>query len=82
MGELVDAAQTIESAPRNGTTILVFFRGKGWRTVTWEDPWGENPDSAIWCVTDDKRGPYPLRGYLDGDDTHWMTLPEPPQVQP
>jgi hypothetical protein len=70
--------EPIETAPRNGTMILVFFRRKGWRAVTWEDPWGEDPARAIWCVNDDKHGPYPLRGYMAGDDTHWMPMPIPP----
>jgi len=71
--------QPIETAPRDGREILVFFRNKGVRQVSWQDPWGENPDHALWCVDDDKHGPYPLRGYSAGADTHWQPLPEPPQ---
>lgn len=31
---------------------------------------------GYWLVTDNKHGPYPLRG---GHPTHWMPLPEPPK---
>lgn len=70
--------QPIETAPRDGTTVVVYFKGHGPMTVAWEDPWGDGPEAATWCVTDHKHGPYPVRGYRTGDDTHWMPLPEPP----
>lgn len=73
------AWQPIETAPRDGTPILVSFKNKGVFRVTWEDPWGDDPDMAIWCVDDEKHGPYPLRGYVDGDDMGWMPLPTPPE---
>lgn len=66
----------IDTAPKDGTPILVFFDrpGLGWMRVTWDDPHGDG-DYAIWCVDDNKHGPYPLRGYSEGDDLAWMPLP-------
>lgn len=72
------AWQPIETAPKDGTTVVVYFKGHGPMTVAWEDPWGDGPEAATWCVTDHKHGPYPVRGYRTGDDTHWRPLPEPP----
>lgn len=75
--EKVDARwQLIETAPKDGTEILVLFKRIGVKSVAWttrdNDPKSEY---AIWCVDDNKYDPYPLRGYIDGDDTHWMPLP-------
>lgn len=75
-----DAWQPIETAPRDGTTVVVYFKGHGAMTVTWEDPYGDDPEAAVWCVTDHKHGPYPVRGYHTGDDTHWHPLPAPPAI--
>lgn len=65
--------QPIETAPKDGTLILVSFGAKGVRAVSWEDD--------LWCVDDDKHGPYPLRGYSYSTftaPTHWMPLPAKP----
>jgi hypothetical protein len=67
--------QPIKTAPKNGTQILVFFKGWGVKQVFWDDPHG---GGGIWCVDDNKHGPYPLRGYRDGEDTYWMPTPPPP----
>mgnify|MGYP003501912451 FL=1 len=78
--------QPIETAPKDGTDILVYFapitgRLSGWWKVSWENLYGDRtPADGSWCVDDNKHGPYPLRGYCAGDDTHWMPLPEPPAV--
>lgn len=71
--------QPIETAPRDGTEILIAFEGIGVRQVSWQDPYGDNNDYAIWCVSDNKNGPYPLRGYSEGDELGWMPLPPPPK---
>ncbi len=77
-----DAWQTIESAPKDGTPILVFFNTSwlGVVQVRWDSPHEHDvtPENGIWCVDDNKHGPYPVRGYSDGDDTHWRPLPTPP----
>lgn len=69
------AWQPIETAPKDGTTVIVFVPpGKyhSGRTVTVR--WTER-DIGYWHVDDGKRGPFPLRG---GEPTHWMPLPEAP----
>jgi len=71
--------QPIETAPKDGTTILVWFRQHGAMTVCWGDrDYNHTSEYAIWLVDDHKHGPYPVRGYSRGDDTHWMPLPPPP----
>ena len=77
--------QPIETAPKDGTPILVFFNKPSlqvqqvfWGRAAWDDR-PATPEDGIWCVDDNKHGPYALRGYSDGDDTHWMPLPAPPQ---
>jgi hypothetical protein len=70
--------QPIETAPMDGTRILVFFKrsGIGVREVAWMEP--ANADWESWCVDDLKHGPFPLRRWCDGDATHWMPLPSAP----
>lgn len=70
----------IETAPRDGTRVLVSFGARGVHAVAWEEP--AHSGFEIWCVDDGKHGPYALRGYLDAGPTaptHWMPLPPPPQ---
>lgn len=72
--------QPIETAPKDGTTILVWFKQHGAMTVCWGDrDYNHTSEYAVWLVDDHKHGPYPVRGYSRGDDTHWMPLPAPPQ---
>ena len=72
--------QPIETAPKDGTTILVWFKQHGAMTVCWGDrDYDHTSEYAIWLVDDHKHGPYPVRGYSRGDDTHWMPLPSAPQ---
>lgn len=70
--------QPIETVPKDGSSILVYFKSAalGVQQVFWHDI--HNLGDGIWCVDDNKHGPYALRGYCDGDDTHWMPLPAPP----
>ena len=75
--------QSIETAPKDGTLILVNFGIKGVRAVSWDSPFHDEAteENGVWCVDDDKHGPYGLRGYnVDGPTapTHWMKLPESP----
>lgn len=75
--------QSIETAPKDGTLILVHFKTKGVRAVSWDSPFHDEvtEENGLWCVDDDKHGPYGLRGYnKDGPTapTHWMPLPSPP----
>ena len=71
--------QPIETAPKDGTSILVYFGTIGVRQVAWTEP--SYADWEIWCVDDNKHGPYALRGYSDEGPrapTHWMPLPPLP----
>lgn len=69
--------QPIESAPKDGTPILVRCP-HGWYAATWFwDYQPDCPDAGIswWYVDDNKHGPFPLRG---ASPTHWLPLPPPP----
>ena len=72
--------QPIESVPRDGTEVLIYFArdGVGVRQVAYTE--AANNDYESWCVDDLKFGPYPLRRWCDGDATHWMPLPAPPST--
>lgn len=74
--------QPIETAPKNDP-VLVFASGQqfvAWLQDDATDPWhddgdGESDLNGHWCVTDNKLGPFVLRG---GRPTRWMPLPAPP----
>lgn len=87
MTDTTDKWQPIETAPKDGTLILVHFRCKGVRAVFWGSPFDDEVDESngLWCVDDDKHGPYALRGYTvtgPSAPTHWMPLPAPPKDTP
>ena len=73
----------IESAPKN-TPVLVFASNQmfvAWFQDDATDPYHEDGDftpdfNGLWCVTDNKLGPFALRG---GRPSHWMPLPESPK---
>ena len=72
--------QPIETAPKDGTRILVSFGTMGIYAVAWEE--SAYDEFKLWCVDDNKHGPYYLRGYSDEgprSPTHWMPLPDPPK---
>ena len=69
--------QPIETAPKDGTEILVAFRRHGVKSVQWGTP--EGMDNPIWCVDDHKLGPFPMRGVSTRDELGWMPLPAPPE---
>lgn len=71
----------IETAPKDGTRILVSFGSIGVHLVAWTQ--GSNTSWQSWCVDDRKFGPYPLRGWIDGHSsapTAWMPVPDPHQL--
>jgi hypothetical protein len=75
----MSAWQPIETAPKDETPILVYFKDLGVHRVFWTSTWSDDLDKhGLWHVTDNKFEARPLRGYCHGDDTHWMPLPEPP----
>lgn len=67
--------QSMESAPRDGTRILVAFRSHGVVSVAWQEAVS---GIEIWCVDDFKFGPYAVRGYTETGVLGWMPLPEMP----
>jgi hypothetical protein len=67
-----DGWKGIESAPKDGTRILAWCP-HGQYVVFWPDAHDHEVD--WWHVTDNKNGPYPLRG---GSPTHWRPLPPSP----
>ena len=64
--------QPIETAPKDGTDILV-MTGETMHVVRWINIHG---GFDYWAVDDNKHGPFTLRGKAP---THWMPLPEPPK---
>ena len=79
----VSGWEPIDSAPKDGTEILVHFKSVGVRQVSWCDECGDSKSEyALWRVDDNKHGPYPLRGYRNGDETGWMPLPPAPTGEP
>ena len=64
--------QPIETAPKDGTDILV-MTGETMHVVRWINIHG---DFDYWAVDDNKHGPFTLRGKAP---THWMSLPDPPK---
>lgn len=65
-----DDWQPIETAPKDGTGILVYFGLIGVREVLWY--------GGLWCVDDNRNDPYPLRGYSDDSQLVWKNKPKPP----
>jgi hypothetical protein len=72
--------QPMETAPRDGTPVLVDFGRAGVHRVLWGS--GPNHDFEIWSVDDRKHGPYPLRGYIETDVKGWMPLPAQREARP
>ena len=66
MGAGEDGWRPIETAPKDGRSVLV-VSSHGHYVAMWADDW--------WHVDDNKHGPFPLRG---ASPTHWMTLPAAP----
>ena len=71
--------QPIETAPKDGTWILVFEPSRyppHHHVVQWGPPeWGDWPDTWVTMAL----GPNPDT-YDAEDATHWMPLPEPPSA--
>jgi hypothetical protein len=63
--------EPIETAPKDGTQILVYC-GDVWAVVYWWDGYG-----GVWRVAADVNG-WNESDELSSTPTHWMSLPEPP----
>jgi hypothetical protein len=71
-GKTMSEWQPIETAPKDGTAVLV-SEGRFCYCVEW------NEEFDWWAVDDNKLGPFRLRGSAP---THWMPLPAPPKETP
>jgi hypothetical protein len=83
--------QTIETAPKDGTEIILAITGilpdKYWVHIGW---WQQG-DSFPWrfidtfslepsgCCDDEDADRTPVNGAKEGSVTHWMPLPQPPE---
>lgn len=67
--------QPIETAPRDGTVVLVCGHGSAGYYVA-DAKW--DTDEEAWCLFDQPSDDHvwPSHGH-----THWMPLPEPPKEQ-
>jgi hypothetical protein len=64
----------IETAPKDGSAVLVYFPDIGVCEVLWSTQVFED---GFWSVSDNKFEDRPLRGWST-EPTHWMPLPDPP----
>lgn len=66
----------MDTAPRDGTEILVLFKRIGAKMVSWTTRDNEPcSEYAHWHVDDGKYDLYPLRGYNEEDDVGWKPQP-------
>ena len=70
--------QPIETAPRDGTIILVWVDGEC-IVVRWLK-WCNSNDPGRWELT--RTGSYAADGELYADPTHWQPLPPAPEPAP
>lgn len=84
----MDEWQPIETAPRDGTRVLLFQDGKRTEIGAWLDTSTEHEELVR---RDGKRAVYEIvvdeSGYWDGAEeifapTHWMPIPAPPSPSP
>jgi len=81
--------RTIESAPRDGTEILVWTKGCGWLVARWvapsdfltelqiEEYAGDDIDDSDWFFASYDGGD---RIQIDDPPTHWMPMPPDPDT--
>lgn len=74
--------QPIETAPRDGTTVLIFVPGAERRRVReawWARPYEAAPDDRCWWAAPSTPGGNPRDGMtLPEHATHWAPMPLPP----
>ncbi len=65
--------QPIETAPRDGTEILIFEPASAAKihVVSWQ----ESEDYKVWCYAEEVLSDICPEG---AEPTHWMPLPQPP----
>ena len=74
-----DAArwQPIETAPRDGTRILVLVRAQTY-LVSWKEYGTRDGVTTGWCGYDCDEDTWYSWGFDDGEPTHWQPVPSPP----
>lgn len=67
--------QPIETAPKDGTHIMVW-------DASFTDDFGSEPQNVVvcWCKDRWELSHYDAFSCSPANVTHWMPLPEPPQV--
>lgn len=81
---IADQWQTIDSAPRDGTNILVWADGYQWPEVVryelYNDPDIEEEagEPGFWRYSDDLFAD--VAQIEEGELSHWMPLPSPPRA--
>lgn len=77
--------RAIETAPNDQEVLIAYWR---WRnsvspgTIVVQSAMRtefHGPGIWSWVVSDNKHGPFPIRGWCDGDIVGWMPLPAAPQ---
>lgn len=76
--------QPIGTAPKN-ESVLIFCGSQqfvAWlqddaSDEFWDEEDGASDLNGMWCVTDNKLGPFALRG---SRPTHWQPLPDAPEA--
>ena len=73
--------QPIETAPKNqsvlvynGNMFVAWFQDDATDPFRWKEE--ESDLNLCWCVSDNRNGPFLLRG---SKLTHWVPLPESPK---
>lgn len=71
--------QPIETAPRDGTYVLLYNGEPMWAGCYECAAWFGEGETACWWSAGGPNGGLEVSYVKDGDLTHWMPLPEPPQ---
>ena len=72
--------QPIETAPKDGTRILVYQRGRQrWVCAVWDDNRYSRKPSPYWRPDDERS--YGILASRNDQPTTWMPLPSPPSVE-
>lgn len=80
----VQGWQTMDSAPKDEEVLIAYWR---WRNSvstgsivvqSASQTQFHGDDIWSWVVSDNKHGPFPIRGWSDGDMIGWMPLPAGP----
>lgn len=71
--------QPIETAPKDGTRILMAVRGFVPAVAYWQNDRGVFDYLDAECMPDERAWQAMLANSFEWEPTHWMPLPEPPK---